>query len=144
LFAASEIGVAILTSVTSAEVRRYAQVPSDAVLNYVVTAGLIAFLAGMLRIFNSRLAAVALLLLSIGIFGFTAGNTASKTPSGNLFIAIVAIAVAIRAVQATVRLHDFADPCGAKPAPAPSRILSAQAMVGRNLTDDRSVVASQF
>jgi hypothetical protein len=133
LFAASEIGVAILTSVTSAEVRRYAQVPSDAVLNYVVTAGLIAFLAGMLRIFNSRLAAVALLLLSIGIFGFTAGNTASKTPSGNLFIAMVAMAVAIRAVQATV-----------KPAPAPSRILSAQAMVGRNLTDDRSVVASQF
>ena len=105
LLAAIRIGVAVLISFGSADVRRYASLPADAAFDYLATAVAVVILATVLRILHSRIAAVALVVLSIFIAATTLVNSAAKTPSGSLFMALMAIAIATRATQATFKLH---------------------------------------
>jgi hypothetical protein len=76
VLAALQVGVAILLSLTSADVRQYTHIPSDVVVSYVVTAIIIAGLTLLLRSFQSRSAAVCLLL----VFPFSSRGLASSAP----------------------------------------------------------------
>ena len=83
--------------------------PQARPFDMVGTALILAFFAVLLRYFNSRAAALALLLLSLAIAGFdAAANAGAAMGGGNLFFAIIAIWASIRATQATFKLHGFA------------------------------------
>jgi hypothetical protein len=69
---------------------------------------------------HSRMAAVLLLLISLGQAGVTVLNRLGVTAMGgkNIFLAIIMVIVAVRAVEATFKLHGrFASP----PARIPNR-----------------------
>jgi hypothetical protein len=105
VLAALEVGVGIFVSVMSADVPRYGRVPQDAVFNYVATAILIAGFTLALRSLRSRIAAICLLLLFISIACFAIVNTAGKTPSVNLYLNLIAIVAAVRAIYAAFIFH---------------------------------------
>jgi hypothetical protein len=105
IFAAMQIGVAFLIFAASPDVLRYAGLSPDAIINYLATAIIIASVASALRNFNSRTAAILLLLLSLSIAATTIYNKQQKIASGNLFLAIVAIVTSIEAIRATFVFH---------------------------------------
>jgi hypothetical protein len=81
---------------------------------------ILAVLGLILMKWHSRLAAVLLLLVSLGQAGVTVLNRLGVTALGgkNIFLAIIMVIVAARAVEATFKLHSrFASP----PARAPNR-----------------------
>jgi hypothetical protein len=57
----------------------------------------------------SRIAAALLFLVSAGILATTLMNAGSKTPSRNLTLAFIAVAVSLRAIYATLRLPEFGE-----------------------------------
>jgi hypothetical protein len=63
---------------------------------------------------HSRVAAVLLLLISLGQGAVTVLNRLGVTSGGkNIFLAIIMVIVAVRAVEATFKLHGrFANPSG--------------------------------
>lgn len=76
--------------------------PPDAIINYLGTGIITASVASALRAFESRTAAIMLLLVSLGVAATTIHNNASHVQSGNLGAAVVAIITAIEAIRATV------------------------------------------
>ena len=72
----------------------------------IIDAIILAVLAFLLRQWQSRVAAVLLLILSVLILGMTVGNRLGVTSQGgrNIFLAIIMVLVAIRAAQATFLL----------------------------------------
>ena len=107
-------------------VRKYVALPPDAVVSYLFTGFVVGSLASTLRAFNSRAAAILLLLLSLSIAATTVYYQAAHVASGNLYFALVAIVTAITAVRATVAFHGRLKPAQAgkqppdqTPRPAP-------------------------
>jgi hypothetical protein len=68
---------------------------------------IIAVLAGILMKWRSRIAAVLLLLVSGGGLVVTVLNRLGITAEGgkNIFLAVIMLVVAVRAVEATFKLH---------------------------------------
>lgn len=73
----------------------------------LVDAALLALLAAILRTWESRVAAVLLLLLSLGMVVTTTLTKLGMAQAGgsNIFLALIVLWAAIRAVQATFLLH---------------------------------------
>ncbi|MFM7640335.1 MAG: hypothetical protein ACKO45_02120 [Cyanobium sp.] len=73
----------------------------------LIDAAILAMLAAILRTWKSRVAAVLLLLMSLGIVITTTLTKLgiSKGVGSNIFLAVIVLWVAIRAVQATFLLH---------------------------------------
>ena len=156
LLAAVQIIVGIMIISSPAEVRRFVSLSPDAALNYLATAAIVVVLSFILWVLRSRVAAVILLLLCILITGLTAVNTAAKAPSGNLFIALMAVVLAVRSVQATFKFHGHvasSDPSAEPPAnhkpaespppaPKPYDIEKWEALV--KYDDEISIVAEKL
>jgi hypothetical protein len=90
---------------TPSEVRFYVSSPTDFVIDAVGTAIIITALATILRIFNSRVAAVMLVLLFMVIAANFISNRMNKTTSGNAALAILGVFVAVRSTYAAFKLH---------------------------------------
>jgi hypothetical protein len=106
--AAMQVAVAAWIYLATSEVRRYARIADGAVFDYLSVAFLIAVLAGFLRAFQSRVAAVFLLLVSGTILISSFASAATHGPrNGSVFVALVAVVVAVRAIYATVKFRRF-------------------------------------
>ena len=80
--------------------------------NGLIDAVLYILLGVILRMRSSRTAAVILLILSVIAFAVTVSNRMAQTTEGgsNIFFVVIMLLVAIRAVEATYKLHGrFAD-----------------------------------
>jgi hypothetical protein len=85
------------------------QVALSFVLGFSMIFDAVIYIVGglVLRRFQSRIAAVVLLLLATAGAGVTAANLAGAKLGGghNIFLALVLLLAAIRAVEATFKLH---------------------------------------
>jgi len=79
--------------------------PVNLLLELALMGVFIGVLAFLLHYFSSRIAATILLLISVLSLGVTASNAGTSTAHGNQFFALVAALIAIRAMQATFKLH---------------------------------------
>ena len=75
--------------------------------NGLIDAVLYILLGVILRMRSSRTAAVILLILSVIAFAVTLSNRMAQTTEGgsNIFFVVIMLLVAIRAVEATYKLH---------------------------------------
>jgi hypothetical protein len=114
VLAGIQVGAAAITvAFTFDRGTAYFPVPLEIVFNLLITAVIILILAFVLRLFNSRFAAISLLLLALVIggttlatVGTTLGPFGIKTnSSGPLFMATMAVLVAARATYATYKLQ---------------------------------------
>ena len=73
----------------------------------ITDAVIIGVLAGILMKWRSRIAAVLLLLVSGGEFAMTVLNRLGVTAEGgkNIILGVIMVVVAVRAVEATFKLH---------------------------------------
>lgn len=122
-------GIGLLSKITSKEIAL--KVIKEASLIFILIGiyqGVFSYLAGfynglidavlyillgvILRMRSSRTAAVILLILSVIAFAVTVSNRMAQTTEGgsNIFFVVIMLLVAIRAVEATYKLHGrFAD-----------------------------------
>jgi hypothetical protein len=104
-----QVGASVLLMILGAQGNAYVSVPTSS-LDVMVIGVVVIVLACALRYLRSRVAATTLLLVSIltitiWLVNAGANPSGTKAPAGNLYLSIVAIGVAIRAMQATFALH---------------------------------------
>jgi hypothetical protein len=107
LLAAFQVFAAAMIFFASRDIRYYARLPSDGTLNYLATAVIVVALTTLMRVKQSRVAAVSLVLLLTAICAtsFYAAAYTPKTPAGNASLAALAIIFALRATYATFKAH---------------------------------------
>jgi hypothetical protein len=122
LLAALQIAVAVMVVIygASSQAAKYARLPPDAALNYFGTAAGIMILTSFLRGFNSRIAAMLLVLVYVAIVANTIINSGTQPHPGNVGLAILAILIALRAVYATFKFQRYLDASERPTAPDPA------------------------
>jgi hypothetical protein len=83
----------------------YLRLPPDALFDLLGTAGIVAILTYLVQGIYSRIAAVLLLTVSIGIFFTGLVYKSQGYVSGNPYLALVEIWAAARLVEATFKIH---------------------------------------
>jgi uncharacterized integral membrane protein len=98
-----QVGLGALLYAVQADKNPYLNIQSDAAFDYLFTATIIAFLAGILRYTNNRTVALILFLYSIINVPIIVAHVGGA--KGNLIIALVAVWAAGRATYATFKFH---------------------------------------
>jgi hypothetical protein len=100
ILATAQLGFAALI-LSSPEARALARVPPHAIFNFIAAGSVMAILAALLVLARSRTAAISLFAISALITATAPINNPDQYRPGALALGILAIGIAIRAIQAT-------------------------------------------